>query len=54
MACPDWERRNIARQSLIPFAPLFAREAEHAVEVFKSLRVVDLPGQPTFGDMCEP
>jgi phage terminase large subunit-like protein len=52
-ACPDWEARIVDRQSLIPMAPLFQSEAEHALEVFKSLRVVDLPGKPTFGDVSD-
>lgn len=51
-ACPDWRERIVARRSLIP-APLFADEAEAALEVFKSLRIVDAPGQPTFGEACE-
>lgn len=50
-ACPDWEKRVIEGKSLIAFAPLFPDEAEEALEVFKSLRIVDLPGQPTFGDV---
>lgn len=51
-ACPDWERRIVQRESLIP-PPLFPGEAAAALEVFKSLRIVDAPGQPTFGDACE-
>lgn len=53
-ACPDWEERIVARRSLVPFAPLFAGEAEAALAVFKSLRMVDVPGRPTFGEACEP
>ncbi|WP_119270867.1 terminase large subunit [Taklimakanibacter deserti] len=52
-ACPDWERRIVERRPLIPFDPLFPDEAEAALKVFKGLRIVDLPGQPTFGEACE-
>ena len=51
-ACPDWRERIVAKRSLIP-APLFANEAAEALEVFKSLKIVDAPGQPTFGQACE-
>lgn len=51
-ACVDWERRIVAGESLIPFAPMFPEEADDALEVFKSLRVVDIAGQPTFGQAC--
>jgi len=51
-SCPDWERRIVARESLIP-PPLFPDEAAAALEVFKALRIVDAPGQPTFGEACE-
>ncbi|MGY3609918.1 MULTISPECIES: terminase large subunit [unclassified Bradyrhizobium] len=52
-ACPDWRERIVKRRSLIP-SPLFADEAAAALEVFKSLRIVDAPGKPTFGEACEP
>ena len=53
-ACPDGQRRIVARESLVPFAPLFPAEATAALDVFKSLRMVDVAGQPTFGEACEP
>jgi phage terminase large subunit-like protein len=52
-SCRDWQERLVQRRSLITFAPLFADEAEAALAVFKSLRIVDAPGQPTFGDACD-
>lgn len=52
-ACPDWERRIVAGESLIPFNPLFPAEAEAALAVFKSLKIVDVAGQPTFGEACD-
>jgi phage terminase large subunit-like protein len=52
-ACPDWERRIVARESLLPCAPLFAGEAAAALEVFKSLKVMDVAGTPTFGEICD-
>lgn len=51
-ACLDWEDRIVNRRSLIAFDPLFPDEAEAALEVFKSLRIVDVAGQPTFGEAC--
>lgn len=52
-ACPDWEQRVIERRSLVPIEPLFPSEADEALAVFKSLRMVDVLGRPTFGEACE-
>ncbi|MBW9058309.1 terminase large subunit [Agrobacterium pusense] len=52
-SCQDWERRIVAGESLIPFDPLFPEEADAALDVFKSLKIVDAPGSPTFGKACE-
>lgn len=52
-ACQDWRERIVDGRPLIPFAPLFPDEAEAALAVFKSLRVVDIAGSPTFGECCE-
>ena len=50
-ACLDWRERIVSRRSLIP-APIFADEAAAALDVFKSLRIVDVAGRPTFGEAC--
>lgn len=52
-ACPDWAARLTAGKSIIP-PPIFADQAEQALAIFKQLRVVDLPGKPTFGECSEP
>lgn len=51
-ACPDWERRLVARESIIP-PPIYPEQAARALEIFKQLRVVDLPGRPTFGECAD-
>ena len=51
-ACPDWEARLIAGESIIP-APIFPDQAEQALAIFKQLKVTDLPGKPTFGECSE-
>lgn len=51
-ACPDWAERLKSGRSIIP-PPIFPDQADAALYRFKRLRVVDLPGQPTFGQVCE-
>lgn len=51
-ACPDWADRLRAGKSIIP-APIYPEEAEKALAVFRELRIVDAPGQPTFGAASE-
>lgn len=51
-ACPDWESRLRSGASIIP-PPIYPDTAERALEVFKSLRVTDLPGRPRFGECSE-
>lgn len=53
-ACPDWERRIVTGEPLIPFGPLFPGEAAAALDVFRSLRMVDVVGKPTLGEICRP
>lgn len=48
-ACPDWQDRLKCGRSIIP-PPIYPAEAARALEIFKALRVVDLPGKPTFGE----
>lgn len=53
-ACPDWRRRIVAGESLIPFAPLFPAEAEDALGIFRDLHVVDMgsvESSPTMGQV---
>jgi len=49
-ACTDWEQRLKRGESIIP-DPLFVRPADRALEVFKSLRIPDMAGKPTFGEV---
>lgn len=48
-ACKDWAARLKAGRSIIP-PPIFPERAAEALAVFKSLRIVDAPGSPTFGE----
>ena len=38
-------------RSLVPIEPLFPSEAEAALEIFRSLKIVDAAGRPTFGEV---
>jgi phage terminase large subunit-like protein len=53
-ACPDWETRIVEGRSLIPLDPLFEEEADEAWRVFSGLRVADVAGSPTMGELCRP
>lgn len=52
-ACPEWWQRLSVGESIIP-APLFPAEAEEGLEVFRSLKLVDVPGSPTIEASCAP
>lgn len=52
-ACPDWAERLLSGKSIIP-PPIFPDQAAAALAVFRELRIVDAPGQPTFGEASEP
>lgn len=51
-SCVDWEQRLINGESIIP-PPIYPDAAEMALNIFKQLRVVDLPNKPTFGEVSE-
>lgn len=53
-SCRDWESRVINRESLITFPPLFPGEADAALSVFRELRLVDVLGRPTLGEVGRP
>lgn len=53
-ACPDWERRIVASGSLIASPPLFQTEADSAMALFNTLRLVDAPGSPTMEEVMRP
>lgn len=48
-SCVDWAERLKTGRSIIP-PPIYPEQAARALEIFKQLRVVDLPGRPTFGE----
>jgi len=52
-SCKDWQTRLMAGESIIP-PPLFPQEAESALSIFKELRLVDVLGRPTYGEVGRP
>lgn len=52
-ACPDWAERIREGRSLVPDLPLDKARAAKAVAIFKSLRVPDIAGHPTYGEICD-
>jgi len=44
----------VAGQSLIPCPPLFPDEASEALGYFNQLRVIDVAGEPLFGEIARP
>lgn len=53
-ACPDWERRIVAGESLIVSPPLFPDVADEAWEICSSLILTDVTGHPTIGQVARP
>lgn len=51
--CQDWWERLQEGRSIVP-PPIFPEEAARALEVFDSLKIVDAPGSPTFGEAAMP
>lgn len=49
----DWEDRILRGISLIPKLPLFDEVADKAVRIFSRLKVPDMIGTPTYGEVCE-
>jgi len=50
-ACIDWEERLLNKQSIIMAPVLFPAVADHCMEIFKSLNIVDMIGRPTIGEV---
>lgn len=53
-ACPDWERRIVAGESLIVSPPLFPDVADEAWEICSSFILTDVTGHPTIGQASRP
>jgi phage terminase large subunit-like protein len=50
---PDWKARIAAGESIFPALPLDRKRADRALRIFKALRVPDIEGNPTYGEVCD-
>jgi phage terminase large subunit-like protein len=50
--CLDWESRIMSGRSLVPRLPLFREQEERALRIFRRLKVPDMQGRPTIGDVA--
>lgn len=49
-SCPDWVERLKTGRPLVPDLPLFEKERDLALRVFKRLRIPDVPGTPKMAE----
>lgn len=53
-AVPDWVDRIMSGRSLVPDLPLNTALADRSVGIFRRLKVPDMEGNPTYGEVCGP
>lgn len=54
LSCPDWEKRLLRGESLMPDLPLFEEESSRALLAFNKMRIPDALGQPLFSSAVDP
>ncbi len=52
-AVPDWKHRIRNGLPLVPDLPIYDAVAKKALRIFKRLRVPDIIGNPTYGEVCD-